>query len=76
MTEAELVDWTRFQYGEVGVTELPWRLERCRANGTSAHDEASAESVIVANRAGPGETELSMGEIVAAYGKPPRDATP
>ncbi|MFA5053971.1 MAG: hypothetical protein WC565_07920 [Parcubacteria group bacterium] len=54
--------WYRCTYGESGMAELPERMARVEATGTSVYRE-TAESVITGNRAGPDETELTMDEI-------------
>jgi hypothetical protein len=66
MTLEELTSYIAQQYGADGVAILPERLERLAATGTSSYND-TAESVIKGNRAGPGETELSMEQLIKQY---------
>ncbi len=67
MTETELVQYVREEYGEAGVRELPARMERVKAKGTNALTYKSADNVIRVNRAGPNETEITREQIIAQY---------
>lgn len=67
LTLDELREVIRIEYGEDGLRQLPARLERAHATGSSSlHGETLAET-IACNRAGPGESELSFDEFVAKY---------
>lgn len=61
--------WYRRTYSESGMKELPERMERVERTGTSAYHE-TAESVITGNRAGLGETALTLDEIYECYSLP------
>ena len=67
MTRDELTEWTRDEYGKKGLEELPARLARVDAKGTSAHREESAVSTIWLNRAGPNESCLTIEGIYRHY---------
>jgi hypothetical protein len=65
MTRDELVEWVRAEEGRRGVDELPSRMARVDAKGTSFHNRDSAEHTVRINRAGPAERELTYEELVA-----------
>ena len=65
MTLEELHEWTRFKYGQAGIDELPARLARVEAKGTSAINEESAQSTVSGNRAGKNESTLTWEQLVA-----------
>jgi hypothetical protein len=67
MTRKDFEEHYRAMYGEESVTALPSRLERADRYGTSLMDRTSAEEAIRGNRAGAGETELFMKQIVEFY---------
>lgn len=67
MTLDELKEYIRDEYGNEGMEQLPARLERLEAKGTSALHEQSAESAIWLNRAGPDESTLTMMGIYRHY---------
>ncbi len=67
MSLDELHQHIKDKYGSEGLRELPARLVRVEAKGTSAHDDASADDTIVCNRAGLRETELTMAQLVDFY---------
>lgn len=73
MTEDELREYIREKYGRRGVDELPARLERCAAKGTSFLGDRNHYDVVRSNRAGPGETCLSYKRIVEQYWQAPDD---
>lgn len=52
--------------GDNAMRDLPARMERVEATGTSAYGE-TVEGVISVNRAGPGECELTRDEIEEFY---------
>ena len=66
MTREQLEEHVRFEDGERGIRELPERLERADTNGTSFY-RGSAESVVRFNRAGPGESCLTIKELIEKY---------
>lgn len=66
MTEAELTEWVREEWGKEGLRGLPDRIARARASGTSAH-VGDLDGYIACNRAGEGETRLTLDQIVAMY---------
>lgn len=67
MTIGELTAYTRDEYGADGMRNLPKRLARVEAKGTSAFNSDSADDVMWPNRAGPGEIPLSKPEIIEWY---------
>lgn len=66
--EDDVRAWIKEEYGNSGLAELPSRLERLRANGTSSFIGESAESSVSCNRAGKNETELTFEQLVAYFG--------
>lgn len=60
----------REQYGENGMRELPERIARADRKGVSCC-LAGLDDYIEANRAGEGETCLTLDEIVEQYGTIP-----
>jgi hypothetical protein len=71
MTEAELLEYVKERHGSEGLRQLPERLARVRANGTSFHAYGNLDELLKLNRAGDGETCLTKDEIYAKYAKPP-----
>lgn len=71
----QLKRWIRTRYGTEGLNELPSRLERVEAHGTSAHGDKSAIDTIWLNRAGPDESILTIVGIYRHYclGEPAQD---
>lgn len=67
MTEAELHQHIRQRDGEAGIRELPARLKRVEAQGTSSLLAHTLADLLENNRAGEDETHLSADEIYAAY---------
>jgi hypothetical protein len=69
MDKAELRAYVKEKYGTDGLEHLDPRINRARAHGHSFMDDPSetAADYIVPNRAGPGETELSLDELIDAY---------
>lgn len=66
-TLEELKAWIREEYGTRGMEQLPERLARVEAKGTSSHRDNSAESAIWLNRAGPNESTLTIEGIYRHY---------
>jgi hypothetical protein len=64
MPRDEFEAYYRGRYGEAGMQELPRRIGKAVLTGTSSYSHASAEELIEANRAGPGETRLSFEEVI------------
>ena len=64
--ENTLCEWYAEEYGRRGVEELPARLDRAKAKGTSCHDSDLA-AVLACNRAGKNERELSVAECVRQF---------
>lgn len=67
MTRKEFEEYYREEYGESGVRELPTRMDRADATGTSGRLHKSAEDAIRWNRAGKDETRLTLDQIVDHY---------
>jgi DNA polymerase II large subunit len=66
MSLEELQARVREEEGRRGLRELPERLVRVEATGTSFYD-SSVDDTIRFNRAGPEETQATRDEIVAHY---------
>lgn len=67
MTLDELRKWYRDEYGAQGMRDLPARLERVDERGTSMMHHESATDTMWLNRAGKGETRLTLAQIVDFY---------
>jgi len=69
LTLDELQIWYRQRYGEEGMAELPGRLERAHASGSSAQAGpwAGLENSISGNRAGLNESTLSVEECIRRF---------
>lgn len=67
LTLEQLRDWYGAEYGRQGLEELPPRLERAVANGTSSMIGHTLEDHIRANRAGENEAELSHDDFIRQY---------
>jgi hypothetical protein len=67
MSRAEFDEYYQDVYGTNGMRDLPERMERVEAKGTSAHGDKDAADTLFLNRAGPDETELTVDEIYQAY---------
>lgn len=72
MTEGELREYIRQEYGRQGLRRLDERIERCREKGTSAYN-VDREAAIAFNRAGPDETHATLEEIKESYCREPTD---
>lgn len=55
------------EYGREGIRGLDERMNRVESTGTSSHHHDSAEDTISCNRAGDGETRLTMEQIIDHY---------
>jgi hypothetical protein len=62
-----LTNWYALEYGQHGLRDLPERLERAHAKGTSCINDRDLEDCITLNRAGENESELTFDELVARY---------
>lgn len=69
MSLDELKAFVKDEYGKEGLRDLPDRLARLDAKGTSFHGDGDAISTILCNRAGVGETKLTYRQIVEMYCK-------
>ena len=69
MNESEFRRHIEAEYGRRGLEDLGPRLARARLDGHSFMDDTSGcvEEFVRGNRAGPGESELSVAEIVDWY---------
>lgn len=67
MTREEFKDWYAKEYGQVGLRELPERMARVDAKGTSCVDDSSAYDTVRQNRADHGEKHLSLKQILIQY---------
>lgn len=66
MTLEELQQLVKDEQGNEGLRELPASLERAHRTGCSSFTE-SLDDCLVANRAGPNETELSKDEFIKRF---------
>lgn len=67
MTEEELTAFIKEHYGTQGLRELPRRIERAKACGTSHMLHKSLESLVQHNRAGKNGTQISQGTIIRRF---------
>lgn len=67
MTRAEIEAYVLEEYGRRGVEALPARLARCDATGTSDLRDSSVVDTVWFNRAGAGETCMTIPELIAYY---------
>ena len=67
LSEAELMAYIKENYGEAGLRELPRRIERAKACGTSHMLHKSLESLVENNRAGRGECKISLETIIRRH---------
>lgn len=63
MTLEEFTQYYREEYGEQGMRDLPERMERVEAKGTSALAYGSLDELLECNRAGENDEELTREEI-------------
>lgn len=71
MSREEFERYYGEEYGREGLERLPARLERADKTGCSSLDGMTLEDCISGNRAGPGESEITLNEIIKMYdGKP------
>lgn len=67
LTLEQLTAYIKEELGERGLHDLPDRLRRAHRHGSSSHILPTLEDTIACNRAGPGETHMSVDEFVAKY---------
>lgn len=67
MTLDQLRDWIKEEYGRAGLEELPRDLENVERQGTAFQINLPLEELISNNRAGDGETELTLDQIYEKY---------
>ena len=72
MTREQLEAFTKEEYGNEGLREIPARLARIERTGCSSHVD-TLESLVAVNRAGPGETEATLEELIR-YAEAPAPA--
>lgn len=65
MTLEELRAYIKEEFGLQGLDLLEKRLERIEANGTSSLLGTTLEDALLGNRAGKGETRLSLDQFKA-----------
>lgn len=63
----EFKKYYREEYGQQGIDNLGPRLERVEKYGSSQIGGIAADDVLLWNRAGPDEVELTPDEIYQAY---------
>lgn len=62
-----LKDYYQQEYGEKGLHDLSERLIRVEEKGVSSHIHDSFDELIICNRAGENEEELTKQEIIEKY---------
>ncbi len=67
LTLPELQAYVKEEYGRRGLEDLPERVARADATGSSFVDWATKEELLATNRAGDDETHLSEEEIYVKY---------
>lgn len=67
MTKKELEEEIKLQHGLHGLKELPGRLERVKKYGTSFQIPTKLKDLLMCNRAGDNEEELTEDEIYKKY---------
>jgi hypothetical protein len=67
MSLAEFRAYYREEYGNSSMDELERRLDRVNLRGTSCFTADSAKDLISFNRAGKGETCLTLEQVIDAY---------
>ncbi len=67
MSREEFEQYYAQSYGTEGLRDLPGRMARVEAKGTSSRIDDSAEDVISCNRAGKNESNLSVSDIIKYY---------
>lgn len=63
------------KHGTDGMRDLPDRMARVEAKGTSPREDDDVDDTIWLNRAGPGQTPLSKPEIVEWYCRRKKEPT-
>jgi hypothetical protein len=67
MTEQELRDYIKEEYGNQGLEGLPDRLKRVARQGTSCLSDCPIDDLLTHNRAGDNDSRLTKEEIYAKY---------
>ena len=67
MPRREFMQYLRARYCGDAERDIAERMKRVEERGTSSMLDASAEEVVAGNRAGVGESELSVEELLAQY---------
>lgn len=67
MNMAQLKKYIKEEYGNVGLEDLPKRLERVARKGHSAMWPTSVEKLIAHNRAGHEESSISVKKIIEHF---------
>ena len=67
LTEKNLKEWHKQQYGESSMLEFNKRVQRCKQNGTSSMIYKDLKSVISCNRAGINERCVPYDEFIKKY---------
>ena len=66
-TLEQLTNWVELKYGQLGLDELPARLERAHKTGTSAIGDDCIADTILCNRAGENEQHLEADEFISRF---------
>jgi len=67
MSKKEFEQYYQEEYGNSSIGELHERMKRVEEKGTSSQVYKSVESLILCNRAGYDETELTCEQLVEKY---------
>lgn len=67
LSRDQLDEFTKEFYGIKGLQDLNGRLERAHENGTSSYLVTTLEMLLVGNRAGENESELSVQECIDRF---------
>lgn len=67
MSLDEFTAYYQNEYGRSEMHQLPARIARADATGTSALDGKSLEKLVSYNKAGPRGSKLTLAEIYTAY---------
>lgn len=73
MTLAEFKKFYKKEHGEQGMKDLPARLERVEKTGSSGYEDESLKDAVLVNRAGLGETRMTVDQIRDWYCATPKE---
>jgi hypothetical protein len=67
MTLSEFVEYYEREYGRSGLYDLPERMARVEATGTSSHSYKTVDELIEYNRAGINEECLTKEQLIEKF---------